>query len=219
MEVSERNELVMKWSGLVFQMARKYGYYHIKRNRADLMDFFQSGMLGLIRAAEKFDPAKGVQFPSYAGVAARNEMLSSLRHLTFVSSPHLRKLKSRECVLLRRNVYKGVVFSQLENAYPDERIQDWLTPVFDDRPLDEEEETAKNERDVATILAWLKDEKKKDIVMRRFGNEEPLVSIGDDWGISKERVRQLQNATINRIRNRWIMEYRGLRLRRPNDKR
>lgn len=47
-------------------------------------------------------------------------------------------------------------------------------------------------------------EKEKEIISRRFGiggkNRETLESIGKDFGITRERVRQIQNATISKIK-------------------
>lgn len=44
----------------------------------------------------------------------------------------------------------------------------------------------------------------KDVIVRRFGigrkSRETLESIGQNYGITRERVRQIENATLNKIR-------------------
>lgn len=60
-EIEQRNALVLSCQGYVRQIARAY----LGRG-LDLDDLISHGQLGLIRAAEKFDPARGYQFTTYA---------------------------------------------------------------------------------------------------------------------------------------------------------
>lgn len=46
---------------LVFTVAKKY-----ETDRIPLMDLFQEGVFGLVRAIEKFDPSRGYRFSTYA---------------------------------------------------------------------------------------------------------------------------------------------------------
>lgn len=57
-----RNELVQRNMRLVVDLASRSGY----RDEQELLDRIQEGAAGLIRAAEKFDPAKGCRFSTYA---------------------------------------------------------------------------------------------------------------------------------------------------------
>jgi len=53
------------------------------------------------------------------------------------------------------------------------------------------------------LISDLKD-REREVIVRRFGLEgkekETLQSIGDSFGITRERVRQIENAAINKIR-------------------
>lgn len=65
--------------GLVKNMARRYA----KGNPTREEDLEQEGRIGLIYAADRFDPGRGVKFISYAGELARGEMQHSLRAHAF----------------------------------------------------------------------------------------------------------------------------------------
>ena len=60
-----------------------------------------------------------------------------------------------------------------------------------------------HKKDVKKLLDEL-DEREREILIRRFGigNEEPktLEQIGNDLGFSKERIRQLENIAIQKLR-------------------
>lgn len=56
-----RADLVTANLRLVFTVARKYAHHGLP-----LLDLIQEGNLGLIRAAEKFDPSRGFRFATYA---------------------------------------------------------------------------------------------------------------------------------------------------------
>lgn len=70
-------------------------------------------------------------------------------------------------------------------------------------------ETAKTERSsdlrsvVDTIISKISQEREKEIISRRFGlydRKETLELIGDMFGITRERVRQLEKAILARLR-------------------
>src|SRR4051794_30847132 len=56
-----RNERVMENQGLVHQVARGF-----RGRGVALEDLVQFGNIGLIRAAEKFEPERGLRFSTYA---------------------------------------------------------------------------------------------------------------------------------------------------------
>src|ERR1700741_3735563 len=57
---------------------------------------------------------------------------------------------------------------------------------------------------VESILGVIDQEREREIVTRRFGlydRKETLEQIGELLGITRERVRQLEKAIINRLKN------------------
>lgn len=60
----------------------------------ELDDLIGAGVLGLLDAVEKFDPARGVQFKTYAELRVRGAMLDCLRALDW--APRALRQRSRE---------------------------------------------------------------------------------------------------------------------------
>jgi RNA polymerase sigma-32 factor len=55
------HKLIMAYSRLIINIANRFRYYGI-----DMPDLIQEGYVGLLHAAEMFDPNRGVRFSSYA---------------------------------------------------------------------------------------------------------------------------------------------------------
>ncbi len=72
-DVPTQQDLVEAHLSLAIRVA-----WYYQRYGADLMDLIQEGNLGLLRAAQRFDPTQGVQFETYAIYWVRQAILSSL---------------------------------------------------------------------------------------------------------------------------------------------
>src|SRR5437868_4947896 len=59
----------------------------------ELDDLIQAGMLGLMDAADKYEPSRQVEFSSYAKHRIRGAILDSLRELDFASRDLRRRSK------------------------------------------------------------------------------------------------------------------------------
>jgi len=72
MEQEERDRLIMENQALVTYIVAKYNHYAFD-------DLFSCGQIGLINAANHFDPSRGVKFGTYAAICIRNEVAMFLR--------------------------------------------------------------------------------------------------------------------------------------------
>jgi RNA polymerase sigma factor for flagellar operon FliA len=74
---SNTSDLIERHSELV----RKIAYHLIARLPASVLvdDLVQSGMIGLLEAAQNFDAAKGASFETFAGIRIRGAMLDEMR--------------------------------------------------------------------------------------------------------------------------------------------
>lgn len=80
--VEERNALVLEHLGLVRTIAERVAM--TLPESIDVDDLTGSGFLGLLDAAVKYDPERGVRFPTYAAKRIRGEMLDELRRNDWV---------------------------------------------------------------------------------------------------------------------------------------
>src|SRR5690606_29078726 len=86
------DELIRRHAPLVKRIA-----YHLSARLPSgvlLDDLIQSGMIGLLEAARRYDASKGASFETYAGIRIRGAMMDEIRKGR--SEEHTSELQSRE---------------------------------------------------------------------------------------------------------------------------
>ncbi|MEN1679425.1 MAG: sigma-70 family RNA polymerase sigma factor [Planctomycetota bacterium] len=167
-----RNYLLQANIRLVLSIARKFAD---ARNSFD--DLLSQGIASLMHAVEKFDFDRGYRFSTYATCAVRRDLY--------------RLVMSRKKDLQR---YTTGSAEQLDST-ADER-----------EPLDPnaEAEWKMLSSAVGEMIGQL-DDREQFIVRKRYGLEGSVKkvsysSLGRELGISKERVRQLANRAMEKLR-------------------
>ncbi|MEZ5685140.1 MAG: RNA polymerase factor sigma-32 [Paracoccaceae bacterium] len=235
------HRLITAYMRLAIAMAAKY-----RRYGAPMNDLIQEASLGLMKAADKFDPDRGVRFSTYAvwwikaaiqDFVMRNWSLvrtgstSSQKALFF----NLRRVQAQieresgaegvalDGAQIRQRVAEeiGVPLADVEmmqgrlsasdfsldapQAGEDEG-RAWVETIEDEGPGPEAHATDRHDR--ARMREWLGDAlnglsaRERYIVAERRLNEVPrtLESLGDELGLSKERVRQLEAQAFGKMR-------------------
>ena len=235
------HRLITAYMRLAISMAARF-----RRYGAPMNDLIQEASLGLMKAADKFDPERGVRFSTYAvwwikaGVQdyvmrnwsmVRTGSTSSQKTLFFnlrrVQAKLEREASQRGAVLdqhqLRHLVAAevGVPVADVEmmegrlsgsdyslNATQafDEDGREWIDVLEDEAP--QAAEAVEGAHDGERLRGWLVaamqglNPRERYIVAERKlkGEGRTLESLGDELGLSKERVRQLEAAAFAKMR-------------------
>jgi RNA polymerase sigma factor (sigma-70 family) len=162
-----------------------------KHQRADrpLMELVSDATMWVMRAIDAFDFARNTKFSTYAGYAVMKNFA-----------------RDRVEQLTRRD---GHVLTGQEEVLNAARAPAGM-------PLEEQLDTAMLGADLRSVIGDLP-AKDRELIMRHYGLEhgKPALSlseIGDQMGITKARVRQLEARALHRLRQ--LMEARRESIRR-----
>ena len=232
------DKLVSSHLRLAVKMAAGFKGYGLP-----VSDLIQEGTLGLMDAAKKFDPEKGVRFSTYARwwilasiqdyvmrnssivkigtTPAQKSLFFNLRRLRAKLSNNLVGPMSDEDRLEIAKIlgvpkasvermeallsgYDASLNSTIGSDESDgSELQEFLE---DDRPNPEENIAYQSHQTsrtnvIAKAMAAL-DERERQIIKHRFleENKPTLEEIGHDFGVSKERIRQIESRALEKLK-------------------
>lgn len=159
-------------------------------------DLVQDAMVGVCRAAAKFDPARDVKFSVYARYWGFAEM--SQRSAERGSGGTMGQGHN---VLKRRGLGVSVQLSSLDTPAHDGG-ETWLD-VIASGGISPEEGAERAEMIGRLRKAFVKLTPRARTVLReRFRAGRTLAEVGADLGISRERVRQIEAAALKTLREK-----------------
>src|SRR6185295_3673400 len=94
---AERERLILEHLPQVRLIARRI-YERLPEN-VSLDDLISTGVIGLIAAVDRFDPAQGVQLKTYAEHKIRGAILDSLREMDWAPKNKRRRAKQIEAAI------------------------------------------------------------------------------------------------------------------------
>jgi len=186
-----------------------------------LVDLISEGNYGLIKAATKFDPTRGFKFISYAVWWIRQSILQSItEHSRTVRLPvniinEMGKVK-KEVDRLEKNENLSsseldiTILNQPTCISLNDKINedgDELGDVIEDQMFDKPDSGLTQNKalkeELKKILNTLS-EREKNIIEMYYGLDGyslTLEQIGDEYGLTKERVRQIKEKAIRKLKN------------------
>ncbi|ABV94711.1 RNA polymerase sigma 32 factor [Dinoroseobacter shibae DFL 12 = DSM 16493] len=235
------HRLITAYMRLAISMAAKF-----KRYGAPMNDLIQEAGLGLMKAADKFDPDRGVRFSTYAvwwikasiqdyvmrnWSMVRTGSTSSQKSLFFnmrrvqarlereaasagepLDRHQLRQMIATEVgvplhdVEMMEGRLAGSDYSLNATQSTEDEGREWIDTLEDTGA--QAAELVEQDHDIETLRGWLitamdaLNERERFIVRERKLRDQPrtLESLGQELGLSKERVRQLEAAAFGKMR-------------------
>jgi RNA polymerase primary sigma factor len=187
-DAAAREELTRRNQPLVRSFARRQS-----RGTLPLDELVQEGNLGLLRAIEKFDPAAGTKFGTYA--------------LWWIRAYVWRYLNGARSSVRQRSGTAARADASLDAPLGDGGDATWLDRLEDDGPaadarLAQAEGGAQVRRALDRVRCRIGDVG-WDVIHSRLQQDPPdtLEQIGRRWGVSRERVRQIEVTTKRLLRS------------------
>lgn len=214
---------------LVIKIARQYHFQGYT-----LSDLINEGNIGLIKAAQKFEPSKDCRFSTYAIWWIKQHVIQALNnHQRLIRVPvdkisQYNKLK-KDTILLRNSLLREPTISELASYsnLAEEEVERIFqinsptvsyhkttnnaeTPLLDlledksNQIISQETKYALNS-ELDTVLGKLS-KREKEVIEMYFGlNSQtplPLEEISLQMGISKERIRQVKEKALRKLRQK-----------------
>lgn len=229
-DTTARERLIDRLLPLVSSLARRF-----RSEGLDQTDLIQEGIVGVLRALDRYEPDRGVPFPAYATLWIRQSLQDArsdfirpfrlppkaLRQLSQLKSEHQRiyqaerrsagipELAERTSVELEQARALAAADARVRSL--DEPIEagageigslgDLLEDPLSADMYEQVVETVAGEQ-LRALLSRLT-EREREVVRARFGFDgepERLVDIGERLGVSAERVRQIEERALAKLR-------------------
>jgi RNA polymerase sigma-32 factor len=246
------HRLITAYMRLAISMASKF-----RRYGAPMNDLIQEASLGLMKAADKFDPDRGVRFSTYAvwwikasiqdyvmrnwsmvrtgSTSSQKALFFNLRRVQaklereasqrgeVLDQHQLRQMVAAEVgvpvhdVEMMEGRLSGSDYSLNATQSTDEDGREWIDALEDEGT--QAAEAVEGAHDGARLRDWLVkamqalNARERYIVAERKLKEEgrTLESLGEELGLSKERVRQLEAAAFAKMRRSLEAQSREVR--------
>lgn len=218
-----RNEMVEANTRLAWSIAQRWR--SASSPALEMDDLFQEGCLGLVRAAEKFDPTRGFKFSTYATWWIRQAVTRALadKGRTIRIPVHvvdrLLKMAATEREL-RASLHRAPTPEEIgaHLHWSEQRLRETQGAELETLPLEDIEERDSIDRTSdlvedkveAASVHWAIGQavegllpRERVIIDRRFGitsgKPATLDEIGQEFGLTRERIRQIETSVLKQL--------------------
>jgi RNA polymerase primary sigma factor len=224
-----REQMIKANLRLVVKIAHDYEGFGLP-----LLDLISEGNIGLMKAVERFDPAKGGKLSTYGSWWIKQSIkralanqsktirlpvhlvdkISKMRRVAMKLQEELGREPSDEELGEELGISASRVgqmrTAAIRPASLDAPIGDDDSNNFSEVVQDENADTPYEMLEDKTVTSMLQemvktlDQREATILRYRFGldggSEKTLEEVGQKFGVTRERVRQIQNIALNKLR-------------------
>ena len=192
-----------------------------------LTDLINEGFFGINVAIDYYDFNFGCAFSTYATFWIREKIMRSIQNNgRSIRIPVSVQMKYNKYQLIRKELSnklgrnatnEEVAIAMGENIQNIEKLIQYFNDIMSlDSKLSDDTETDKynfiesrsssfeedviNKETILKLMSCLT-EKEKDVIIRRYIQDYTLEAVGKMYGITKERVRQIENKALLKMRN------------------
>jgi len=153
-----------------------------------------AALVGLIQAAQRFDPERGLAFKTMAGLRIAGAVTDCLRGESWVPRGMYKKTDQNECwEQLRKTGLRKISLNFQPDQDGDRRqLQDCIRLPDKSLTLDATDE-------VEWMLAGLRP-MEQFVLRQHYLHDEPMKAIGDALDLSESRVSQICKAALENLR-------------------
>lgn len=227
-----RNRLIVNYLPMVKQIAQKMK--DKLPNDVEYDDLVHVGVFGLIDAIEKYDPARGVEFGTFAYLRIRGAIIDGLRANDILSRTQRGKAKRFKAALNDLAFRLGRTPTEAETAaelgIDVESLGDYARVAVEAETIYLDAPHPLNRRDggrtfvyrdtvkaagddmrVAKLREFMEladgymDRRERTMMRLRYFQEWPMLRIGNYLGMSESRISQLHETTLIRLRSRLAL--------------
>lgn len=160
----------------------------LSHSAMDLDDVHGAAYRGLVIAAKRFDPARGVPFRKYAFLVVRSYVLIEIRKMSGGSKLRDGVVRQFACHTLRHAEFDVAELDRYASASPD--VADEACEALDGAALSER----------VSLALDLLSSKERAVITSHYFREETLHKIAQKMGRSPQRVSQIHASAVNKLR-------------------
>ncbi len=198
-------------------------------------EYYSSGLLGLVEAAGKYDPSKGIAFSAFAFFRIKGAILDSIRKNSSISPHHYRQIQILGGIDKIRDLFQNPLLA--EDLPKNDKLAAALEYVMQgallfrltlDEPTVDKEERFHDENTpenvllrnanhsaLRKIIADLPEVERRVIEGYYFKGRSFSEIAQDDPPLSKSWISRIHNKALNRIRDAYLLYSPHLKIPEP----